>query len=79
MASQSERLQQKMLNAGNLGFNKLLPANSTIAPNVAPAARSGLYPTVSVTPQNPDVTESLEKAHILSMIQRGVRITRFQG
>ena len=39
MATQRQRLSQQMLNAGNLGFNKPLPVDRTIAGRVAPLRR----------------------------------------
>ncbi len=81
MATQRQRLQQQMLNAGNLGFNKPLPVDLMIAPNVAPAARSGLTPTpnISTTTSNPNTAAEIERAHLRGLIQRGVRVTRFRG
>jgi hypothetical protein len=78
MATQRDRLSRQMFSNGNLGFNKPLPVDQGVAPNVATAARAGLAPTQTATTPNPDTAASVEAANLRSLLQRGVRITRLQ-
>ena len=82
MATQRSRLQQQFLHAGNVAFNKQLPTDPRIAPNVAPAARNGLgpvKPNTPGTPPNPGMVRDLERASLFAQIQKAMKITRFQG
>lgn len=77
MSTQKARFEQQLM-AGNV---KPFPVDSMIAPNVAPAARSGLGPVTSrrlQSPPNPGVIRNLEQANLISQIQRGARITRLR-
>jgi hypothetical protein len=81
MATQQSRFRQ-LLAPVNLSFVKILPTSRKLAPNVATAARNDLgqiRANTLGTPPNPGVVNELERAKFFALMQKAMRVTRFQG